>query len=83
MTFIPLTNYLRMYRKRRNLSQEDVAKLTGIGTRTAVSKHEAGTRLPDIRTALAYARLYGVSVEKLFSGVSRDVEREVAANTGR
>lgn len=82
MTFIPLTNYLRMYRKRRNLSQQEVATITGAGTRTAVSKHEAGTRLPDIRTALAYAHLYGVPVEKLFSGVSRKVEGAVAEHSG-
>ena len=82
MTFIPLTNYLRMYRRRRNLSQKEVAKITGAGTRAAVSKHEAGTRLPDIRTAFAYARLYGVPVEKLFSGVSRDVKDAVAETSG-
>ncbi len=55
---------LRDARLRAGLSQVDVAGKLGV-TQGAVSNHECGQNGLSLRTALAYADLYGVSVDSL------------------
>lgn len=78
-------NYLRMYRRRLNLSQGAVAKATGI-SRSLISRHECWRGAPRISEAFAYAAFYAVPVEELFQGMYEEqkasVIPEVAAPVG-
>ena len=73
----PLDNYLRTYRKRAGLSQDEVAFLLGGGCGTQVSRYELGKRLPSLETALALEAILGVPVKKIFLGRFSKVDLEV------
>ena len=73
-----LDNYLRMYRKRAGLSQDELAFLLGARSGTVASRYERFRRTPTLETALACAAIYGVPVKELFAGVSERAERIVA-----
>jgi len=74
-----LPNYLLANRKRLALSQDEVAFLLGTQSGAKVSRHERFVREPSLKTALAYEAIYQRSASELFSGLYREVEREVAA----
>ena len=59
-------NYLRRYRKRGALTQEETAFLLGAACGTKVSRHERAARPPSLQTALSYQALFGVPVHELF-----------------
>jgi DNA-binding XRE family transcriptional regulator len=69
-----LHNYLRTYRKRAGLSQDEVAFLLGVACGTKVSRYECWRRQPGLTTAFAYEVLFGASSRKLFGGLFRKVE---------
>lgn len=71
-----LPNYLKTYRKRSGLSQEDVAFLVGLSSRAKVSRYEGGRRLPALQTLLAYEQVLGMPAQELFAGLNQQVERE-------
>src|SRR5258708_4349170 len=54
-----LPNYLRMYRKRSGLSQEETALLLGYPNGQQVSRCERFTRQPSLQTILAYEAVFG------------------------
>lgn len=72
-----LNNYLRMYRKRAGLSQDEIAFLLGVKTGTVASRYERFRRTPTLETALACAAMYGVPVREIFAGISDKAERGV------
>ncbi|MBI1894646.1 MAG: helix-turn-helix transcriptional regulator [Candidatus Rokubacteria bacterium] len=72
-----LDNYLRMYRRRAGLFQDEVAFLMGGESGTLVSRHERGARLPTLEMALAYEAALGVPARELFAGISQKVEQKV------
>jgi len=74
MTFIPLQNYLRTYRRRSFLSQDEVAFLLGAKTGTRVTRHEGSGRIPKMETALGYEVLFGVPLRELFASEAHKVE---------
>ena len=74
MTFIPLQNYLRTYRRRSFLSQDEVAFLLGVATGTRVTRHEGAHRTPTMETALGYEVLFGVPLHELFASEAQKVE---------
>jgi DNA-binding XRE family transcriptional regulator len=74
MTFIPLQNYLRTYRRRSFLSQDEVAFLLGAKTGTRVTRHEGANRIPKMETALGYEVLFGVPLRELFASEAHKVE---------
>ena len=74
MTFIPLQNYLRTYRRRTFLSQDEVAFLLGVKTGTRVTRHEGANRTPTMETALGYEVLFGVPLRELFASEALKVE---------
>jgi transcriptional regulator with XRE-family HTH domain len=76
--FAQLANYLRSYRKQSGLTQSDVAFLLGSHDGAQVSRYEKGHHLPPLRTALAYATIFGVSLGNLFSGVQLGVRKDIA-----
>ena len=59
-----LGNNLFHARKRRGLSQEDVAQRLGVSRQT-VSKWEMGETVPDIRQSKKMAALYNISLDEL------------------
>jgi transcriptional regulator with XRE-family HTH domain len=69
-----LHNYLRTYRKRAGLSQDEVAFLLGRQHGTKVSRYERNTRQPGLETLLAYELVFGAPVRDLFAGVFEKVE---------
>lgn len=73
----PLESYLRTYRKRSGLFQNDVAFLLGNQSGTKVSRYERRTRRPTLETALAYEAIFRVPVAELFAGLSQKVENRV------
>ena len=70
-----LENYLRTYRKRAALSQDEVAFLLGCRNATKVSRYERFDRKPALETALACKAVFRVPVEDLFAGIYQKVER--------
>jgi len=78
-----LTNYLRFYRKRLGLSQREVAFLLGWCGASQPSRYEHFSRVPRLRTALALAVIFRVSVYDLFSGEYHNVENAVGLRARR
>lgn len=78
MTYEPLNTYLRTFRKRTCLSQEEMAFLI-LGTISGanVSRHETGDRVPLLHTVLGYAFILGVDVPALFEGLDRQVQADI------
>lgn len=67
-----LGNHLFHARKKKGLSQEEVAEKLGISRQT-VSKWETDETLPDIRQTKRLAVLYGLSLDEL---VAFDIDTE-------
>ena len=74
-----LDNYLRTYRKRAGLSQDEVAFLLGSRSGAKVSRYELFRRLPTLETALALEAIFGVPVRELFAGLHERGTRAVAS----
>ena len=72
-----LPNYLRKYRKRTSLSQEEVAFLSGCQAGVKFSRYERFLRQPTLENALACEIAFGVPVRLLFAGTYQKVERLV------
>ena len=70
----PLNNYLRTFRQKSGLSQDEIAFLLGTESGTRVSRYECGKHMPRLEVALALAAIYGTSVEELFRGACQSVE---------
>jgi transcriptional regulator with XRE-family HTH domain len=78
-----LPHYLKAERKRSSLTQTDVAALFGIESASKISRYERGTRLPTLKTALAYEVIFGRPVADLFSGTYRKERGTVAQRARR
>jgi transcriptional regulator with XRE-family HTH domain len=74
-----LPNHLRAHRKRSGLSQDEVAFLLGAHSGAKVCRYERFIREPSLQTALAYEAVFQRPASKLFPGLYRKIEREVAA----
>lgn len=61
-----LGNHLFDARKKKGLSQEEVAEKLGVSRQT-ISKWETNETLPDIRQAKRLAVLYGLSLDELIT----------------
>ena len=73
-----LENYLRTYRKRVGLTQEEVGFLLGCEDGTKVSRYERCAREPNLKTILGYEKLFGVPARDLFAGAFQKVEKVTA-----
>jgi transcriptional regulator with XRE-family HTH domain len=78
-----LPNYLRLYRKRLGLSQREVAFLIGGGDISKPSRYEHFSQMPELRTALALAVIFRVSVSELFLGEYQQIENAVCQQAQR
>lgn len=77
MAYSRLPNYIRTYRKRACLTQEEVAFLLGSKSSANVSRHERFKQTPDLPTLLAYEMLFGTPVRSLFSSTHQEVEQKL------
>lgn len=62
-------NNLKIYRREKGLTQEEVAEKLGV-SRQAVAKWENGDTLPDIENCIALADLYGTTVDILVRNIA-------------
>jgi len=69
-----LDNYLRTYRNRAGLSQDELAFLLGCQHGTKVSRYERRSRQPSLEAAMAYEIALGTPVRELFAGMYEKVE---------
>ena len=72
-----LPNYIRAYRKRACLTQEDVAFILGSKSGAGISRHERFKQTPDLQSLLAYEMLFRTPVRNLFDGTHRKLERRL------
>jgi transcriptional regulator with XRE-family HTH domain len=72
-----LPNYIRTYRKRACLTQEDVAFLLGSKSSAGISRHERFKQTPDLQTLLAYEVLFRTPVRSLFSRKHEEIEQKL------
>ena len=70
-------SYLRTYRKRSGLTQDEVAYLLGCQSGAKISRFERLAREPNLETALACQVIFGVPAEKLYPGMFAEVEQAV------
>jgi DNA-binding XRE family transcriptional regulator len=72
MTIVPLNTYLRMYRKRTGFTHEELAFLCGAMCGSSIARHEQGSQLPVLRTALMYEFILRAPIRDLYAGLSHD-----------
>src|SRR4051794_30052216 len=72
---------LRTYRRRRGLTQKELARLLLGCSGTHISRVERGIRKPNTDTVIAAAVLFGVSIEELFPTLYRDIDERVVEQT--
>jgi transcriptional regulator with XRE-family HTH domain len=78
-----LNNYLRMYRKRACLSQQEVAFLLGCTSGAKLSRYEHCSRRPNVEALFACEAVFGTPARELFSGEFEKVEEKVKARVQR
>jgi transcriptional regulator with XRE-family HTH domain len=78
-----LPNYLKTFRKRTGISQDDLALLLGAKSGAKVSRYERCSRRPALETALAYEVIFRVPVKHLFAGLYQKVEKRVTKRVQR
>lgn len=61
-----MRNLLRTYRKKTELSIEDVSRLLNMQDSSTLSRCERGCRKPNLEIMFTYHILFAVSIEKLF-----------------
>ena len=61
-----LENRLKEYRARLNINQSELGKLAHVSRQT-ISLIERGDYSPSVALALKLAKIFGVSVEEIFS----------------
>lgn len=64
-------NYLKIYRKRSTLTQEDIAFLMRIPDYSNISRYEKGQRTPTMELLLVYHHLFETSIESFFEPESK------------
>jgi transcriptional regulator with XRE-family HTH domain len=72
-----IISYLRTYRKRGGLTQDEMAFLLGYQSGTKISRFERLARQPNLETALACQVVFGIPAHKLFPGMFAEVEKTV------
>ena len=61
-----VSNHVQDYRNKKNITQEELAKATGV-TRQTVIAIEKGNYTPSVLLALKIAKYFNTTVEKLFT----------------
>lgn len=77
MPYLLLPNYLRMHRKRRGWSQDEVARRCGTVSGSIVGAHERGSLPISLRWQNRYLELYGADLRDLFPPPTRSRGRRI------
>ena len=64
----PLPNYIRTFRRKADLSQDDLARLLGKVDGSTALRHEDYQRVPVLETAFRYAAIFRTDPRELFAG---------------
>lgn len=76
-----LPNYLKTYRKRACLSQDEIAFLLGSKSGAKISRYERFKRQPSLKILFKYAVIFKTPPEELFLGIYQKAEDEVLKST--
>jgi transcriptional regulator with XRE-family HTH domain len=71
--------YLRSYRRRWGLTQDELAALLGRKTGAVISRLEQDNRQPSLEAAYALEVIFGTAPIELFPGLHARVKRNVIA----
>lgn len=71
--------YLRVYRRRWGLSQDELATLLGYKTGAVISRLERDGRQPSLEVAYALEIIFGTAPIELFPGLHAKVKKAVIA----
>ena len=77
------TNRLMLYRKRRELSQKQVASILGLKNIAIVSHYERGTSRPSLQRALGLEIIYRVPVAFLFPELYEEIRATIREKESR
>ena len=83
MPSLKLPNYLRTFRRRAGLSQDEVAFLLGCQSGAHVCHYERFRRVPSLRTALAFAVIFQTPIQMLYAGEFQKVEQAIRRRAKR
>lgn len=70
-------SYVRTYRKKSGLTQNELATLMGHKNAARISSHERGVTLPSLTVALHYEALFRIPVSELFPSVYETATRTI------
>jgi transcriptional regulator with XRE-family HTH domain len=70
-------NYIKMFRLKSGLSQQDIANIIEYKDSGEVSRHERAETIPGLAGALAYEVIFHVPISKLFAGMYEVVEHDI------
>ena len=70
---VEIANRLMQMRKKKGLSQEELAEQLGV-SRQAVSKWECAESSPDTDNLIALSKIYGVTLDELINGAPDEVK---------
>ncbi|MGN1105497.1 MAG: helix-turn-helix domain-containing protein [Huintestinicola sp.] len=68
-------SFLRELRKEKEITQEQLAELTGVSNRS-VSRWETGTNLPDLDILIQLADYYNAELREILDGERKDVQMD-------
>ena len=71
MTNLELGNLILKYRKKYNLSQEELAKEIGV-TRQTISKWELNETTPDLKQAIKLAEIFHINFNKIINVINNE-----------
>jgi len=70
-------NYLRVYRKRSGLIQEEIAFLLDLPDYSNISRYEKGQRTPSIEILITYHLLFNCPIESFFTQESEQIRQKL------
>jgi len=75
-----MRNLLRTYRKKTELSIENISYLLSMQDSSTLSRCERGCRRPSLEIIFTYHILFQISIDKLFENEMRNTLRKIAEN---
>jgi transcriptional regulator with XRE-family HTH domain len=70
-------NFLRIVRKRTQLTQVDIASILKVSDFANVSRWEQGHKTPNVEMLLAYHLIFGVPIESLFERQKHELKEVI------
>lgn len=72
-----IVNYLRLYRRKKGLSQKKMADLMGFRTTSSISNYERGNKLPYLINLLKLEVICRTPIAFLFRGHIEKLKKEI------